>query len=208
MTIEQLGKVFQNPSRNASSNYGIGKDGKIACFVNEEDRAWTSSSKSNDIQAITVEVSNDKVGGNWHVSDKSFNALVNLAYDVCKRHGFRLKYTGDKKGSLTTHRMFAPTACPGKYLNSKMKKLEKLVNAKLDADEKEKNKFKSYKVEVTANVLNIREKATTSSKVIGELKKGKIVTILAESKGWGKIRFTKDSKQKIGWIYLKYTKKK
>ena len=33
-------------------------------------RAWTSSSKSNDSQAITIEVSNSQTGGDWPISEK------------------------------------------------------------------------------------------------------------------------------------------
>jgi hypothetical protein len=39
--------------------------------------------------------------------------LVNLCVDICKRYGFRLNYTGNANGSLTEHRMFASTSCPG-----------------------------------------------------------------------------------------------
>ena len=33
LTVEQCGNIFQNPNRNASSNYGIGTDGRIAIYV-------------------------------------------------------------------------------------------------------------------------------------------------------------------------------
>lgn len=124
--------VFQNPNRNASANYCIGNDGDIVCSVEEENRAWTSSSRSNDYQAITVEVSNCEYGGDWRVSDAAWKSLVNLAVDVCKRYNFRLYYDGTPSGSLTTHNMFANTDCPGPYLLSKMNELADTVNARLD----------------------------------------------------------------------------
>jgi N-acetyl-anhydromuramyl-L-alanine amidase AmpD len=43
LSAQRCGEIFQNPSRGASSNYGIGYDGKIYGYVDEEDRAWTSS---------------------------------------------------------------------------------------------------------------------------------------------------------------------
>lgn len=104
--------IFQNPNRNASANYCIGNDGDIVCNVEEENRAWTSSNRTNDYQAITVEVSNCEIGGEWKVSDKAWNSLVNLVVDVCKRYNFRLHYDGTPNGSLTTHNMFANTSCP------------------------------------------------------------------------------------------------
>ncbi len=132
LTAEQCGKIFQSSNRQASSNYGIGNDGKIACYVGEEDRAWASSSATNDYQAITVEVSNNEIGGDWKVSDAAWNALVNLAVDVCKRYNFRLTYDGTPNGSLTTHNMFIQTTCPGAYLKNKLPELAETVNAILD----------------------------------------------------------------------------
>lgn len=124
--------IFQNPNRIASANYCIGNDGDIVCNVYEEDRAYTSSSRSNDNQAITVEVSNCEYGGDWRISDAAWNSLVKLAVDVCRRHGFRLVYDGTPNGSLTRHNMFANTSCPGKYLQSRFQELADTVNAQLD----------------------------------------------------------------------------
>lgn len=135
LTAEQCGKIFQNPTRKASSNYGIGNDGTIACYVEEENRAYTSSSKSNDCQAITVEVSNCEVGGEWKISDAAWNSLVALAVDVCQRYNFRLEYDGTKNGSLTRHNMFAPTNCPGPYLQSRFSELAETVNKILDGEQ-------------------------------------------------------------------------
>lgn len=134
LSVERCGQVFQDPKRNASSNYGIGSDGRIGGYVPEESRAWTSSSPSNDHQAITVEVANDQIGGEWHVSDAAFNALVKLGVDVCRRYNFRLIFTGGPDGTLTYHQMFASTNCPGPYLKSKMQELANLVNAQLDGN--------------------------------------------------------------------------
>lgn len=56
----------------------------------------------------------------------------------------------------------------------------------------------NYQVKVTANGgLNIRTGASTSYARIGGYVKGSIVTILAESNGFGKTN--------LGWIYLAYT---
>lgn len=112
LTAERCAEIFKNPKRNASSNYCIGNDGEIICCVDENNGAWTSSSKWNDNQAITVEVSNCEIGGEWRVSDKAWNSLVNLAVDVCRRYNFRLVYDGTPNGSLTEHRMYVPTSCP------------------------------------------------------------------------------------------------
>ncbi len=151
LTAERCAEIFKNRNRNASANYCIGNDGEIICCVDENNGAWTSSSKWNDNQAITVEVSNCEIGGEWRISDKAWNTLVNLAVDVCKRYNFRLVYDGTPNGSLTTHRMFAATACPGEYLNSKMQLLAQTVNEILDG-KKENIEQIGVKIEEKINV--------------------------------------------------------
>ncbi len=132
-SAERCAQSFQVEGRMASANYCIGSDGTIVANVDEENRAWTSSNYYNDCQSITVEVANETCAPNWTVSTKAWNALVNLCVDVCRRYGFRLSYTGNANGSLTEHRMFAATSCPGPYLHSKMNQLVQEVNAKLDS---------------------------------------------------------------------------
>ena len=137
ISAEQLAKIFQNPNRQASANYCIGNDGTIVGGVDESNRAWTSSSRSNDFQAITIEISNSSTGGEWPISDAAWNSLVNLCVDICKRYNFKLEYYGTKNGSLTTHDMFANTNCPGPYLKGRMQELADTVNARLDGNSEE-----------------------------------------------------------------------
>lgn len=103
-------ELFQDPNRNASANYCIGNEGDIVLNVPEECKAWTSYSNSNDCQAITIEVSDSDY--DWHISEKSWNSLVNLCVDICCRYNFKLTYDGTPNGSLTRHNMFANTNCP------------------------------------------------------------------------------------------------
>ena len=139
LSIETCGNIFVNPTRKASSNYGIGSDGRIGLYVDESDRAWTSGNRENDNQAVTIEVANDVVGGIWHVSDKAMESLILLCVDICKRNGIeKLIYTGDKTGNLTMHKWFQSTTCPGPYLESKFPYIADEVNKRLgvvEADE-------------------------------------------------------------------------
>ena len=134
LSLEEVGKLFSLKERKTSANYAIDKEGKIGLYVEEKNRAWTSSSPQNDHQAITIEVANDEIGGNWHISDKSYNALIELCIDICKRNNIKkLNYTGDKKGNVTLHKMFKKeTECPGPYLESRIKDIIKEVNKRLD----------------------------------------------------------------------------
>lgn len=131
-TAERCAQSFQNPNRNASANYCIGYDGTIVCNVDENNRAWTSSNGVNDCQAITIEVANDTGAPTWSVSAAAWNSLVKLCADICRRYGFRLNFDGTPNGSLTMHKMFAATACPGPYLEARMGQLANEVNALLN----------------------------------------------------------------------------
>ena len=133
LSVETCGNVF-NGTRKASSNYGIGTDGRIAMYVPEEKRAYTSANKPNDNQAITIEVANDgKADTDWHVSEKAIKSLINLCVDICKRNGIKeLIYTGDKTGNLTRHNMFMATTCPGHYLQDKFPFIAEEVNKRLN----------------------------------------------------------------------------
>lgn len=132
LTIEKCGELFANPSRQASSNYGIGSDGRVGLYVDEENRAWTSGNGDNDHQAITIEVANDGGSPEWHVSDAALSSLIDLCVDICKRNEIKsLNFTGDKSGNLTMHKYFNNTICPGPYLESKFPYIAEEVNKRL-----------------------------------------------------------------------------
>ena len=158
-TVEALGKLFADPSRQASANYGIGSDGRIACYVEEENRAWTSSSSANDGRAITIEVANCGGAPDWKVSDEALEATIALCVDICKRRGFKLNYTGDKSGNLHMHKWYKNTLCPGPYLASKFAYIAEEVNRRLDEapvpEAKPDTNTKEPKESYTMNMRNL-----------------------------------------------------
>ena len=128
-----MGNGFSG-STVASSNYGIDSEGNIALYVDEANRAITSSSTANDSVAVTIEVANNSSAPEWTVSDKAYAALIDLCVDICWRNDIpSLEYTGDKNGNLTRHNMFANTNCPGPYLQGKFSDIAREVNARLGA---------------------------------------------------------------------------
>ena len=71
--------------------------------------------------AVTIEVANSTTAPTWEVSEVAFNRLIDLCVDICRRNGMDgLVWTGDSKGTLTTHDMFVATLCPGPYLKARM----------------------------------------------------------------------------------------
>ena len=81
----------------------------------------------------------------WPVSSAAWAALLDLCTDLCRRHGIRLNYTGDKTGNLHMHCWYAPTGCPGPYLKARFPALAAEVNRRLEG---EKPVF--YRVQVGA----------------------------------------------------------
>ena len=133
MSVEQFGNLVANPSRQMSSNYAIGNDGRIGLFCEERDRSWCSSSPWNDHQSVTIEVSNNIYGEPWSISDAAYTSLIKLCVDICQRNGIKkLEFTGDKNGSLTYHYMFAATACPATWIKNHTQEICDKVNAQLN----------------------------------------------------------------------------
>lgn len=134
LSLESVGALFSRRDMQSSANYAIDSDGNVALYVEEANRAWSSKNRANDEQAITIEVANDEMYGDWHVSDAAFEKLVELCADICERNGIeKLEFTGDADGSLNYHGMLSDTECPGPYLKSRMQDLADEVNARIGA---------------------------------------------------------------------------
>lgn len=141
-TSQECGKVFQKVGRKGSSNYGIGYDGDITLYVNEKDTPWTNSNWNSNCESVTIETSNDEVGGNWHVSDKSLESLIKLIADIAIRNNLGTLVKGE---NLTWHQLVAdkkyPTACPGPYLISKLDYIIEKANEIINPPKEEETKF-------------------------------------------------------------------
>ena len=168
LSVEQCGNIFANRNRQASSNYGIGSDGRVGLYVDEANRSWCSSSPDNDHQAITIEVANDVIGGNWHVSDAALAKLIDLCVDICERNNInRLVFTGNASGNLTLHKYFAATMCPGPYLESKMPYIAQEVNRRLGM-KNDKPGTSAYVVKQGDTLSAIARKYNTTYQVLAE----------------------------------------
>jgi hypothetical protein len=175
-SIESCGDIFAKASRAASSNYGIGSDGRIALYVEEKDRSWCSSNRANDMRAITIEVANDGEGPEWHVSDAAYNALIELLVDICKRNNIdALRWKNDKtligqpdKQNMTVHRWFANKACPGEYLLNHMGDIADAVNKKLTT-KTTSTKTTSTKTTSTKTTSTKTTSTTTATKTVDEI---------------------------------------
>lgn len=138
-SVERIGEIFAPKARQASSNYGIGFDGRIGMYVEENDRSWCSSSPSNDHRAITIEVASD-ASHPYAVTDAAYKSLINLLVDICKRNDIKKLVWSTSKAdrvnhrngcNLTVHRDYANKSCPGDYLYSRHGAIAEEVNRRL-----------------------------------------------------------------------------
>lgn len=145
VSVERMGRGWSTPGKT-SANYGIGNDGRIGLYVDEADRAWTSSDRKNDNRAITIEVACDPTHP-YAINDKVYNSLVELCADICRRNDIPgLKWRADKsligqpdKQNITVHRWFANKTCPGKYIYDRLGQIaddvNKLLGVTVDLDD-------------------------------------------------------------------------
>ena len=220
-TAEGLGNWFAQVSTQASSNYGIDKDGRVGLYVEEKNRSWCSSSNANDQRAVTIECASDTKEP-YTMNSKVYATLVKLCVDICKRNGKKkLIWFGDKTKTLnytpksdemilTVHRWFANKSCPGNWLYSRLGKLATEVTKQLGGKTTTSTTSKTkvpFLVRVDVDDLNIRKGAGTNYARTGKYT-GKVVFTITEVKsgkgstaGWGKL------KSGAGWISLDYAKK-
>ena len=143
-SVETLGRIFTPTSKQASSNYGIGLDGRVGMYVEEKNRSWCSSSNANDQRAVTIECASDSTEP-YAFKDVVYQTLIKLCVDICQRNGkTKLLWLGDKDKTLnytpkademilTVHRWFANKSCPGNWMYARMGDLAVKVTAALGA---------------------------------------------------------------------------
>lgn len=137
-TAEGLGDWFAKKSTQASSNYGIDRNGRVGMYVEEKNRSWCSSSEANDQRAVTIECASN-LKPPYAMRNVVYNKLIDLCVDICRRNGKKkLIWFGNKKKTLeykpkademviTVHRWFANKSCPGDWLYSRLGNLAKTV---------------------------------------------------------------------------------
>lgn len=201
--------VNYDPQNGASCNYAIGCDGSIGLGVDESDRSWCTSSRSNDHRAITIEVASETKHP-YAVTDEAYKALIELLVDVCKRNKIKeLKWKADKtligqvsKQNMTVHRWFANKSCPGDYLYTRHGQIAQEVNARLSG-----STGLPYRVRVDIPDLNIRKGPGTNYAKTGKYTGEGVFTITKESEGKGSTRGWGKLKSGSGWISLDYATK-
>ena len=172
LTARQCGAIFQRVGRNGSSHYGIGYNGEIANYVDENDTAWTNSNWDSNCKSVTIETSNDENGGNWHVADVTLNSLIKLVADIAKRNSLGKLVKGK---NVTWHSMFANTSCPGTYL---MSKIDYIITKANEINYPETIPSKKYKVGDVVTINGVYVSSDSTEKLVPAITEGTITRIV------------------------------
>lgn len=191
LSAKSCGAIFQRKGRNGSSNYGIGKNGEIAVYVDECNTSWCDSNWDSNCKSVTIETSNNKTGGNWTVSDKVLKSLINLVADIAKRNSLGTLVKGK---NVTWHSMYTATSCPGKYLLSKMdyivseaNKINGVGASNTKPTTSTSTSSKKGTLTVNSGSWNVRKGAGTNYAVVKVAKGGTKLNYYGTSNGWYKI---------------------
>ena len=195
LSAESCGRWFQNAT-NASSNYGVGPDGRIGLYVEEQKGAWCSSNKANDMRSVTIEVASDPKPP-YAVTDKALDATINLCVDICRRNGIKALVWSTSKAdrvnhrngcNMTVHRDYSAKSCPGDYLYARMGQIASAVNARLGDGGNKTYCGTGIGAGTAKEDMAVRDASSTKGAKIGEVKRGQKVEILSVLKnGWLKV---------------------
>lgn len=175
-SVESLGNTFAQSSRQASSNYGIGKDGRIGMYVEEKDKSWCSSNAANDNRAITIECASDTTHP-YAVNDKVYKSLITLLVDICKRNNIKKLIWSTNKSdrvnhkngcNMTVHRDYANKLCPGDYLYNLHGQIAEEVNKQLGATKPSPSPSASTATSKVVYKVQIKSKLEHNSKASAE----------------------------------------
>lgn len=177
MTAESCGTWFQNPSANASSNYGIDSNGTVGVYVDESDRSWCTSSRGVDNRAVTIEVASTTTSEPYECTGEAYESLIKLLVDICQRNNIAsLKWKDDKtyatiaaqggpvdEQNMFVHRWFNTSKpCPGQYLFERQGQIANEVNKRLKNGESYADGSSEKKSDTTYDV-NTGETTSTDS---------------------------------------------
>ena len=213
LSLATIGQIFASEEAEASSNYGVNDDGEVGMFVEEKNRSWCSSSRTNDHRAITIEIASDRTHP-YAITNGAMDGLIKLAVDICKRNAIpKLLWKADKSlcgqvnlQNISVHRWFDAKACPGDFVYARLGEVATEVNKILVPKpiiSPSNPTGALYLVRIATDVLNYRAGPGTNYKVNGEVTKGQVYTIVEESLGLGASKWGR-LKSGAGWIALDF----
>lgn len=159
LSVQQFYAIMAS-SRQMSATVSIHTDGTVYAWVPEEMRPWTTGSYMADQDALTMEIANDEIGGDWHISDTAYNKAVEVAAGWCKFYGIDPHWKEGAMGTIQEHKQWAATACPGPYMSRKIEsgQFERDIKAFLNPPKPKPQPTPSVKYRVQAGAFKSEER--------------------------------------------------
>ena len=210
-TAEGLGDWFAASSTQASSNYGIDKNGRVGLYVEEKNRSWCTSSSANDQRAITIECASG-TSEPYEMNKKVYARLIELCTDICRRNGkTKLLWIDNKDKALnytpapdemliTVHRWFSNKSCPGNWLYARLSDVAVKVTAALAPADVSKSGLQAsaFKDMAEADVIKrVGPLFTADQKKSGVLASVSLAQFILES-GYGKSELAQNANNCFG----------
>lgn len=195
---------FQNTSASVSANYVIGLDGEIIRCIPENEVSWCTNNANS--YTISIECCHPKTDGIFN--DSTYNSLVELCADICKRWNLN-----PENGGIIRHYDVTKKVCPMSFVkksnggtdddnNTRYKKF--LADVKTAMGNNTFSVMNSYTVIVNSadGYVNVRKTPTfKDTDIVTKITNSNVkYTIVAETTVDG-VTFGK-LKSGLGWIAL------
>lgn len=102
-TLAGVDATFQDPNRQASAHYCVGRGGEIHQYVGEGDTSYNSGVFDINLRSVSIE-HEDLAADNY--TDLQYETSAELVAGICRR--FNLDET-----NIHAHREYKATQCPG-----------------------------------------------------------------------------------------------
>ncbi|KAA8827260.1 N-acetylmuramoyl-L-alanine amidase [Bifidobacterium myosotis] len=117
-TLAGTDYCFQLASFMAASHYGVGSDGTIHQWVDENDGSWADANMASDCSGITIEHAGGLAG--IPVTAEEIEASARLCADIARRYGWTRLWHDGLNGNVYLHREIPGTdhfGCPDNTIN-------------------------------------------------------------------------------------------
>jgi len=121
-----LNYVANKNSRNSHPTYHISNSGAVTGIVNPERRPYSTGGQP-DPSAVSFEIDNSSVGGDWPVSSAAIEALIDViifhaSISPRANRGFakNIKTQVQSEFFIAWHQQYSSTACPGPFILSQL----------------------------------------------------------------------------------------
>ena len=216
-TAKANANYFGGAGRNASAHFFV-DDAEIYQSVELRDTAWHCGAKSykhgscRNANSIGIEMC--CTAGNYRISDRTKENAAYLCAFLCKMLGIG---AGGVDSYVLRHYDVTGKNCPAQMVSNPTEwqefknKVKGILGGSVSAGGQQHtaqpttDNVASYKVKITADVLNVRIGPGTDYGVATQVKQGEVYTIVGEVRNgnttWGKL------KSGAGYISLGYTER-